>query len=471
MLSNLRTSATNDPILGTIKHKGENITVRTETNSGRAWLHKYLHPPTNNVEGYCGYPDRNNLPSVKMEFKGVQEVALQSYSGASPAPPAGAAARYLQLFHWGASAISTGFKFTSTGEAPGAWSLNSIDYANGLYNATYDVRKNWMSDVATARRTYGSVTIYQDETAFSNRGTITIANFRPQIIKIEHSATPPLNVASRFAQVPGVTSKTKLVQSQQFVDVTDPDPSYAYDFVMMLDDIPANETEIANISAKSTTGMLRDGAFITSRLAQDVNLFEEGTLGHLYVYLRNKDLLLSLSGGLNDQWITTNFQFTWVMYSNMQPESSMPAANHICFKWFNGFELSPQSKSSLFAFQTPSAMEDELALKLANNVLYDYPDSGDASTNSLATILTAVATAAPAVISWLTNLFGKKEEKKVEKKIEKKIKPKNMPTPQPRVIYIDKAAPKVVVKKKKNIKNANKNKGMPLATYMSKVKI
>ena len=130
------------------------------------------------------------------------------------------------------------------------------------------------------RRTYGSMTIYQDETAFTNRGTVTIANFRPNIFKIERQTpNPPPSV--RFAKLPGYTNKTKYQPVEHFTDITDMqrinnltlETRLYYDYFIIIDNLPSSESAVMNASAKSTTRMLRDGAFITSRMAQDVTIY------------------------------------------------------------------------------------------------------------------------------------------------------------------------------------------------------
>ncbi|QHW18923.1 ORF2 [Crustacea hepe-like virus 1] len=461
-LLKLKTAQVNTPTLGTITHKGETIEVNCETAAGRAWLAKYLHPPSDPMPGFCGYPDRNTLSTVQLHYRGEKEIALGCHKG-DGATPLGPAAKYCHLFHWGARAPCVGVWYDATGGKP-AFDPTETQW---MINKQFDW-KAWDRDIEKARRTYGSVSIYQDETAFSNRGVITVANFRPDWVDVElgpvftvRDIANALKADHRTLKVPPSMLRSNTIDRDGY-EVLEPKktdvnltPPYKWR-IMMIHSWPRDESDLINLSRKAYSGMLREGAFITSRIAQDVNSFKQGdTFDAIALYVRDENTVhnFPLYTDINNfgEWMDCDFAFTWVMYSQMatsQDQSTQPfTANHILYKWYNGFEVSVGLSSSLSTFQAACAMEDETALRLANNVLHEANDADTVANNSWATLARTALSLAPQAFEWLSNVFGSKKnkqkrddkkeiKKEVKKEVKQMVKPENKqlakPAPQPR---------------------------------------
>jgi hypothetical protein len=412
--------------------------VSCETPAGAAWLKNYLHPPTSNVvldNAYCGYPDKSSQPSIKITAKGVEEFALHCTD--VPAIPA---RKYLQLFFWGMNQQNCSWSFDSTtGNIP---VLSDVI----LYNKTYNP-SNWNKDMSVARRTFGSVSIYQDETDFSNRGTITVASYAPEFIDVvadsfaleqmqfnllvrAKSAGDVWKFPGRLCTLVGGKHVDYISHMKSKNREDEPVLVGGLDVVtnsrfIIIDTLPKTMTEVLNLSGKSYTGMLKDGAFIVNRLFQDTNLYEKALPTVLNLIETSTGVVTTIANPVGGEWVSSNFMMTWVLMENLYAEAGN-SANHVLYKFFNGFETIPELHSSLNAFTTPCAMEDSLAQRIASNVLHKAPDADVVASNSLGTILSAALSAAPQVIKWLGNVTGsvKKEEKtKVEskQKVEKHV--------------------------------------------------
>jgi hypothetical protein len=501
-LLKLKTAQLNTPVLGTIIHKGESIDIKCETAAGRAWLTKYLHPPTDPLPGFCGFPDRNSMSTVQLNYRGEKEIAFQCHKG-DRETPLGPATKYTQLYHWGARAPCVGVWYDKDGIKPGFDPTPSSWMINKQFEYT-----SWNKDIEKARRTYGSVSIYQDETAFSNRGVITVANFRPDVIDVEVGPTTTIkDLASALKADPktlkiprGFVRRETLPNAveREGYEVIDMNrltltPPNKYRIVV-ISKWPEDESDLLNLSRKAYSGMLRDGAFITSRMAQEVNMFKPGScFNAVAIYVRDLNEIQNFPLGYPDinmvgEWMDADFAFTWVMYSQMSINTDSSAglpfnANHILHKWFNGFETSVGLGSALSTFQAACAMEDETALRVANNVLHEAADADVVATNSFATLAKLAIDLAPQAFEWLGNVFGGKkaeEKKEIKKEVKKEIKqgmqplarprPRKprMPTPRPSM-QSRPASSKPSVKAPPKPQRAKKmGPKIPLSTYLGK---
>jgi len=379
--------------------------IKTETVDGAAWLRNYLHPPSANVNQdptYSGYPDRSTQNSVRMTFKGAIEKKLMS----SDVVPV-SAQKYLDLWYFGMQQWNSSWKFAGSGLGPPVY-----DGTGSISQVTYKP-PNWAQDVSVARRNFGSASIYQDETNFSNRGTITVASFAPNYIDVV-GFTALTAFVSEWERKNGRRLKTysgsKLVD---YSSTLDEDPvlvngkglmsSISLSRFVLIDRLPQTMNEVMNLSGKSYTGMLKDGAFIINRLFQDTNLYEPGEVMVLNLIEGITGVVTTLSN--SPEWVSRNFMMSWVFYDNMQVTDAgggvLTSGNHILYKMFNGVEVIPELHSSLNPFVRPCAFEDQLALRMGANILHDAPDADVVSTNSLGTILQAALKAAPKVIDWL----------------------------------------------------------------------
>jgi hypothetical protein len=43
--------------------------LKTNTENGKDWLVKYLHPPTDKGNSYNGYPDKSTVSTIHTEYR------------------------------------------------------------------------------------------------------------------------------------------------------------------------------------------------------------------------------------------------------------------------------------------------------------------------------------------------------------------------------------------------------------------
>jgi hypothetical protein len=134
--------------------------LKSNTDGGKAWLEKYLHPPSAKRSSYAGYPDMNGINAVHMEHRLVDEVAI-------PVDPTNAntlGAVYLYTpgllypcfrFPWAADdAVKPNF------------------YQNVVLKNNQWTQQTVLQNFAKVRTAYSSITCELDATNFNNTGTI-----------------------------------------------------------------------------------------------------------------------------------------------------------------------------------------------------------------------------------------------------------------------------------------------------------
>jgi hypothetical protein len=320
-------------------------------------------------------------------------------------------------------------------------------YQNSTYNPD-----NLESDCSSIRKSFGSLTIYQDETALSNRGIITSSKVRPDWIEITGAEAVLRDTLIKFA-TRGTQLKAeevtfhgfddalggKIVRNGPFKGALNLGATVSNIRVMVLAKMPNSSNDVLNLSPKSVTGMLRDGGYVVTNTIQPVNEFENVTatgnadFGYAYVlYDRSKAAFTAISGptASSPEYISKSFSVSFIWLGNMFNASAAAlgtAGNSVVLKNYDGFEISPQVGSSLQPFMNPCALRDDVALKLVQQVQHAAPDMLPAAANSWGALLSAAAAAAPAVIDWFSNVFKKKETPKSSDEPMKKKTPTAVP--------------------------------------------
>ena len=153
----------------------------SETAAGKAWLEKYLHPPSVQKPAFVATPDNNISPVTTLNFETVNNIPLTATIGS------GSTSRTLNLTDafflqtTGARVVSYVF-VRSPGYNSGNWFQHPQTPA--ITNDSYDFVNNWGSDVSMQRLSYKSCTYYLNATSFNDQGTVTIAQARPAVFRL-----------------------------------------------------------------------------------------------------------------------------------------------------------------------------------------------------------------------------------------------------------------------------------------------
>jgi len=143
--------------------------IHTATACGAAWARKYEHPPAPTAAVYAGIPDINNSPSVCSEYRAVQNIQTVSVIG--PTTTYYNKVAFLQLPSVIAPVLA--YKY----DIAGARVQLPEDV---VHNPSIDTRRV-LGTAGSARLAYKSVTYDLNATDFNNQGTVTVAQFRPNV--------------------------------------------------------------------------------------------------------------------------------------------------------------------------------------------------------------------------------------------------------------------------------------------------
>lgn len=214
---------------------------------------------------------------------------------------------------------------------------------------------------------------------------------------------------------------------------------------------PKDAGEVQVMSRNTATRPFVDGAFIVERDAQEVQSFiprpvippvpDVNTSSLVvcmmvwynpinqttYHYLLNTKAYNTgpeqLKFSTDIPWSDLTASIT-VIQALTVPGDNQPVVNGLPFvsiKTICGYVVQPAPKSSLRVFMTESPMPDRAALEMIACINRQRPDSLPAKMNDAGTIMSAILSLAPSVISFLTSAFGKKKSE------DKKPAPKQSP--------------------------------------------
>jgi hypothetical protein len=252
-----------------------------------------------------------------------------------------------------------------------------------------------------------------------------------EVIKSNVNSTVTYGYAIQCLQVNPVSSSSGIISLFG-------SPNYLISGVL-----PSTSSQVLNLSSKGTTRMLREGAFVVHQNINPISEWSEvapeGILSSSFPSAPNGvyvSLIRSSVGSTffyaplfsdpnvpnlptsptfaafdtpwnNLDWAITLCEGITVPTTVGTTLSSVP---YISVKSYSGLEIQPQFTSSLQPFQSLLPKPDPSALQMAAGIFHDRPDSLPAAANDFGTIAGAIASFLPTAVTWLKNIFGKKND-------------------------------------------------------------
>lgn len=426
--------------------------IPSETAAGKAWLEKYLHPPSVQKSSFVSTPDNNISPVTTLNFETINNIPITGVIS-------GTTYNFSDVFFLqttGARVVSYIFvrtPFYNSGE----W-FQHPQYP-AIINDSYDFLHNWGADVSMQRMSYKSCTYYLNATAFNDQGTITIAQSRPAFYAFQSSTIPPTQrLSDDFLNTTEVFRRDNAEFDYNGIVLDMGDVSGAG---VSGEFVPATPTQVQQSNPKAVTHLARLGAFVPQHWSQPTNRFYNNSdTGNgsevdlcqpfirfitadksehtIRLFCKNKPDGTIPEPTLDNcgDTVWSDFTVAYVYFSALSIPSAIGqqivAPAFITVKSVYGIEVQPHVKSAFVFFQQTPPVPDDKAIHIAAGIVHQKPDGYPSSANDFGSILSLVSTFAPKVIGWLSNAFGtKKEEAKIEKKVEKKIEKKKPKTPKP----------------------------------------
>jgi len=335
-------------------------------------LSKYMHPPAEKLDSYCGMPDENNTPSIVTEYRFNRDLNLESYNTATRECNG---MLFLQLNIPGVPVVGWPLSDGSL--------LKSAAYVVLLAHESYNP-VDWFTNSDTGRFNYQSVTYSLDATGFNNQGIVTTAQFRPSCFEeaYETSANPNEKTVATFN----------------------------------IDDLPVNGRLISMISPKTYSGLAKEGNFSVQRMSQPTNAYKsvmQAATNDANFYLPPR-LTFRISGVLFDlrdyateakldfrtNWFS-DFTCSWVLFEGMSVTSGIAPPARINVKAISCYEAGINGVSAYSPFVRQSAPYDFTALQAATRATHAMQDGMPAAMNSLGSFLIPALKYAPGVITAL----------------------------------------------------------------------
>jgi len=428
--------------------KLQKVECRADTPSGAAWCRKYEHPPAATPSDYAGIPDANNSPSVRTEYRSVQDV--QTYQSGSTVTNFNKVL-FLQL----PSAIvpALAFKYDTSG-------ARSQLPEDVIHNSSIGARQHLQS-YSSGRLAYKSCTYTLNATDFNNQGTVSVAQFRPNVARYTYqllsaylkSRMHPKKFETLIRKI-SAPSKIKEEDEDDLeiisrVTLKDNVKSATVGnsfLVLKVGKIPVNSTDVAQLSPNADVRPAREGAFVVQRLSQPTTPYHDYVLDNttLPTYPPTpfatiaSQVLLEVEDPLNPtqyEYILLNdnyyastgntvyedvdfFDMTcaWVHFEGLSVQPASTTATtvtppYITVKSITGLEAQALPGSQFTVFQENCAMPDRQALDFAALTAHGRLDALPAKFNFWGALASGLLAAAPGIVSTLKSVFGKKETK------------------------------------------------------------
>lgn len=380
--------------------------LKANTENGRDWLAKYLHPPSSKGVSYNGYPDRSSTSTIHTEYRlNYEKLPIATNQGEN----------------------SNACLFLSS---PGL--TTPIYYARGINGAdpkwlpalvNNQVSANSIADnMGRVRTSYQSETFQYDATAFNNSGMCYSAQFNPStyilsvpsfISRLVQQKSPHLQ---SFIKSLGLThgnehlTRAKQAATNASNDEYDmiEDPraiptSFNCIQVVKLNSPVTSPGDITMLSPKSYTARSVEGAFVVHQCNEDTNPFKSvrsayvsaGTVSTskplMYCVYEYKDdasgttylepFFMTSAEGLGNYVIDiewSDWSWSYTMFTGCTPDTSL----NINIKYIAGFEVAPLIKSVLNSQAMPPALYDPTALETAAILTQSRQDAMPAAMNS-----------------------------------------------------------------------------------------
>jgi hypothetical protein len=147
----------------------DSAALKANTENGRDWLQKYLHPPSTKGPSYAGFPDKSVLSSVHSEYRlNYEGLPLATNQGSNTGA---------MLFLCAPGLLNPVFSARNlNGDNP--------DWTTLLVN-TEITQADVILNIGKQRMVYRSETFQYDSTDFNNNGMLYSAQFSPTVYTAE----------------------------------------------------------------------------------------------------------------------------------------------------------------------------------------------------------------------------------------------------------------------------------------------
>jgi hypothetical protein len=256
----------------------EESMLNADTENGKDWLRKALHPPGAKGVSYNGYPDRSVTPAVHFEYRLNTEIFHPAFDGNfNPT-------KNMLMLH-SPSFLTPHFVANTIDDAGG-----ENQWAVLQSNDQLDV-SSMMSEMGKVQTEYRSETIEYDANGFNNSGMCYVAQFNPGTAILSAR-----DVISRWAEEKHPDGSTSL---EKYATKLEKDYPYVHDIIKHIaknksiqdyrfDNTPVaasgqqfqvvslgrsitQPSDLTMLSPKSYTARSTEGAFIVHQINENTN--------------------------------------------------------------------------------------------------------------------------------------------------------------------------------------------------------
>nr|WAY16466.1 hypothetical protein [Hepelivirales sp.] len=409
------------------------LEAKCSNDTGRAWLRKYIHPPSVASPSYTGVPDlANPVKTVKHNnvIQGTMDVAQPLSSDGS------GDSIFLTIPSLKYPVMQATFRTGQNGFAngPGTELLGST---LGVNNQNFHLTDS--KQFTDARQAYQSTTFIYDQNTLTNRGMVYAAqvpfsytlftsisalmayasgltnarDFLAGVTDLHHASGKMFSSSVEYA-LSKLTDKSNVkirkAYSKQQPTEEDPNPQpYVTDLVAIgianLGPVVKIPQDIMSMGDKTYMAKATEGCFTVARMQQPINRYttasqtrtkegtalSDGTMWIAYTqqgedgsnsaYWFTSDGSNQTAKALSD-FVWGDFTATWVYFSKFptyeQGSSTLP---NICCKSVIGWELRPLQNSAFNPYATTPAIPDLKALETAAEYNFMAVDAVEAKYN------------------------------------------------------------------------------------------
>lgn len=422
--------------------------LKANTQNGRDWLAKVLHPPTEKGTSYNGYPGKSVIPVVHAEYR-------LPYEGLPVAAVQGSNTNTVLFLHTPGVMYPTFIANRLDGDNPAFTQL--------LVNNQLDAN-TVVANFGKYRKAYQSVTEQYDATAFNKNGMRYTAQFSPTTyimtlaaglaaLKRQKSKHLKSIAKSLCDQHPHLAEhiKNHVADEDDDYDVLSPRsvPLTVFAFqVVKLDRPVTTPADITMLSPKSSTSRSEEGGFVVHQMNSETNEFksirnysfiEGATPGTttklllcLYEYTSDASGLTTYLEPFQpiypDNPVTRTYiydlewcDWTWC-YSMYTGASAGASPLNINLKYIQGIEIAPITKSVLNSQTAPAALYDPVAIDSYTVITQSRQDSMPASYNAMG-LSAIVNSVAPTLLKPVAEaLVGKDNKPEVKQTVQQATK-------------------------------------------------
>jgi hypothetical protein len=373
--------------------------IPANTEAGKAWARKYLHPPGPRPTGYAGIPDDNNSPSVHAEYRLFDTLSTPTVQWPAVGPSS-KSMLYMCLPSMKYPVLQA--PTAAAGALKG--NLWSCDSAGGLGQTNNNLNlTTFISEISSLRCAAKSTTFYLNTNALSNKGTITVGKTRAPIVVCNLYDLPTfanrdkifadaLECATKHAKKNNDHKALTVLEDRSLSlrDKLAAPTTLAFTIqYIKIGKIINTADLISMVSPSSQSYLAVEGAFCVSKFSQPISRFKDigvvsGPNTQFNGYTRcaytafdgtNEYLEWITPNGTADNFNTALQDLPWtdmtadiVLFENVDEVSS------VSIKTVMDWEFQPAFGSNFAPFQTLSALPDRLALESVSTIMHRVPD-------------------------------------------------------------------------------------------------